>query len=176
MTAPPQTADVVIVGAGPSGLALAIGLAQRGVRFVVLDALPEAENTSRAAVIHAGTLEVLRDLGLTDRLVDAGIAARRFRVRERSRVPMRVDFGVLASPTPFALMIPQDEAEALMTGRQEALGHAVHRPHRGVAVERRADGAVVRSRSPATACARWRGGAFSRRYRPARRVRAPNTG
>ena len=123
MNLSPQKVDVVIVGAGPTGLALAIGLAQRGVDFIILDALPEAQNTSRAAVIHAGTLEALRNLKIADRLIEAGIKVQNFRVRERSRVLLRADFGVLRTPTPFALMIPQDESEALMTAQLSALGH-----------------------------------------------------
>ncbi len=61
--------DVLVVGAGPAGLATAIGLAQRGIRFRIVDALPEAQNTSRAAVIHAATLQSLRDLEVADHLI-----------------------------------------------------------------------------------------------------------
>ncbi|MAN77155.1 MAG: monooxygenase [Rhizobiales bacterium] len=145
MNLSPQKVDVVIVGAGPTGLALAIGLAQRGVDFIILDALPEAQNTSRAAVIHAGTLEALRNLKIADRLIEAGIKVQNFRVRERSRVLLRADFGVLRTPTPFALMIPQDESEALMTAQLSALGHQVKRPYRVVGIERQAHGALIRT-------------------------------
>ncbi|WP_349366189.1 MAG: FAD-dependent oxidoreductase [Nitratireductor rhodophyticola] len=135
MTPLPLKVDVAIVGAGPTGLALAIGLAQRGIDFVILDALPEAQNTSRAAVIHAGTLEALRKLEIADDLIKAGIKVRNFRIRERSEILLRADFGVLKSPTPYALMIPQDESEALMTAKLLSLGHQVQRPHKVVAIE-----------------------------------------
>ena len=59
----PNEADVLIVGAGPTGLALAVALQQAGVRPVIVDRLPAGQNTSRAAVIHAHTLEVLQRLG-----------------------------------------------------------------------------------------------------------------
>lgn len=143
MSSLPQKVDVAIVGAGPTGLALAIGLAQRGVDFVILDALPEAQNTSRAAVIHAGTLQALRELEIADDLVERGIKVRNFRIRERSKVLLRADFGILKSPTPYALMIPQDESEALMTARLLSLGHQVQRPCRVVAIERGTSGAIV---------------------------------
>ena len=48
-----MTTQVLVVGAGPAGLATAIGLAEQGVNFVILDAVAEAQNTSRAAVVHA---------------------------------------------------------------------------------------------------------------------------
>jgi 2-polyprenyl-6-methoxyphenol hydroxylase-like FAD-dependent oxidoreductase len=65
----PQRADVVIVGAGPTGLALAVTLASAGVDFVVVDRLAEGANTSRAAVVHARTLEVLDELGAAEELI-----------------------------------------------------------------------------------------------------------
>jgi 2-polyprenyl-6-methoxyphenol hydroxylase-like FAD-dependent oxidoreductase len=70
--APTSTAaqtDVLIVGAGPTGLTLATALAAQGVATVVVDRQAEGANTSRAAVVHARTLEVLEPLGVADRLV-----------------------------------------------------------------------------------------------------------
>ena len=55
----PSETDVLIVGAGPTGLSLAATLQQAGIRHVLIDKLAEGQNTSRAAVIHAHTLEVL---------------------------------------------------------------------------------------------------------------------
>ncbi|MEQ1954964.1 FAD-dependent oxidoreductase [Mesorhizobium yinganensis] len=106
---------VVIVGAGPAGLATAIGLAERGIDFVILDALAEAQNTSRAAVIHAATLDSLRVLKVADRLVAQGIKVPQFRIRDRDSVLLHVDFSRLQTPTPFALMIPQDESPSVGT-------------------------------------------------------------
>ena len=63
-TALPTRTEVAIVGAGPTGLALAVTLASAGIEFVIVDRLTEGANTSRAAVVHARTLE---------RLVDAGV-------------------------------------------------------------------------------------------------------
>ncbi len=143
MSGLPDNVDVAIVGAGPTGLALAIGLAQRGTDFMILDALPEAQNTSRAAVIHAGTLEALSRLNIHEVLVDSGIKVRTFRIRDRSKILLHADFSVLTSPTPFALMIPQDESEALLTARLSSLGHQVHRPHRVIGISPDVDGAHV---------------------------------
>ena len=60
------TTDVLIVGAGPTGMALSRTLAQAGVRHIIVDRQPTGQNTSRAAVIHAHTLEVLDDVGVGD--------------------------------------------------------------------------------------------------------------
>lgn len=122
--------QVLIVGAGPAGLATAIGLAERGVDFVIVDALAEAQNTSRAAVIHAATLDSLRALSLSDRLVAQGIEVPQFRIRERDAVLFDASFACLPTPTPFALMIPQDETERIFIDRLAGLGHAVRRPVR----------------------------------------------
>src|SRR5262245_37534968 len=81
----PSSADVVIVGAGPTGLALATTLQQAGVSHVLLDRLESGQTTSRAAVVHAHTLEALQDLGVTERLVAAGLKVSRFSIRDRDR-------------------------------------------------------------------------------------------
>ncbi|BCH20695.1 FAD-dependent monooxygenase [Mesorhizobium sp. L-8-3] len=127
--------DVLVVGAGPAGLATAIGLAQRGIDFRIVDALPEAQNTSRAAVIHAATLESLRGLQVEGRLIAQGIKVPNFRMRDRDSVLLHVDFTGLPSPTPYALMIPQDESERILIDRLAALGHVVERPVRLQGIE-----------------------------------------
>jgi len=55
----PQSANTLIVGAGPTGLAVALSLVHQGFRdFVIVDALAKGENNSRALIVHAATLEV----------------------------------------------------------------------------------------------------------------------
>lgn len=137
---PSLSTDVLIVGAGPAGLATAIGLAQRGIDFLIVDALPQAQNTSRAAVIHAATLEATRALGVTESLVAQGIKVPHFRVRDRDSVLLATDFSRLSTPTPYALMIPQDESEQILIARLAELGHAIRRPARLTALDIAADG------------------------------------
>lgn len=130
------TTDVLIIGAGPAGLATAIGLAQRGIDFRIVDALPVAQNTSRAAVIHAATLGSLRELKVSDLLTAQGVKVTSFRVRDRDSILMHVDFTGLPSPTPYALMIPQDESERILVDRLLALGHSIERPARLTSLKR----------------------------------------
>src|SRR6267143_682310 len=87
----PATTDVVIVGAGPTGLSLACVLAAEGVSFVLVDQLAEGANTSRAAVVHARTLEVLEELKVTDRLRAEGHVVPRFTLRVRDRYLVGAD-------------------------------------------------------------------------------------
>ena len=140
--------DIVIVGAGPAGLATAIGLAEAGADFMIVDALPEAQNTSRAAVIHAATLQALEGLRVTDRMIAQGIKVPRFRIRDRDSVLMHVDFSVLSAPTPYALMIPQDESEAILIQRLAELGHEVRRPLRVTGIDGDGNGAHVHGEGP----------------------------
>lgn len=102
-----EQSDIVIVGAGPTGLALAASLQRRGFSPLVLDRQQAGANTSRAAVIHARTLEVLKPLGVTDQMLEEGLKVPVFRVRDRSRILASVSFANLPTEFPFTLMYPQ---------------------------------------------------------------------
>src|SRR6266851_812226 len=139
----PTKADVVIVGAGPTGLALAATLAKSGVDFVLLDKLSEGANTSRAAVVHARTLEVLETLDVTDRLRAEGLVVPKFTVRDRDRALLTIRFDRLPTRYPYTLMIPQDRTEAILLGRLSELGGQVHRPYTLTDLRQDGTGAVV---------------------------------
>jgi 2-polyprenyl-6-methoxyphenol hydroxylase-like FAD-dependent oxidoreductase len=128
MHALPETTDVAIVGAGPTGLALACVLAGEGISFVVLDRLAAGLNTSRAAVVHARTLEVLEELQVADRLHAEGHVVPRFSIRERDRVLATIPFDHLPTRYPYTLMIPQQVTEEILLSRLRTLGGDVHRP------------------------------------------------
>ncbi|WP_371660506.1 FAD-dependent oxidoreductase [Streptomyces sp. NBC_00280] len=142
-TALPARTEVAVVGAGPAGLALAVTLAAAGIDFVVLDKLAEGANTSRAAVVHARTLEVLDELGASEELIARGIQVTRFGVRDGSRRLLTVPFDGLPTAHPYALMVPQDETESVLLDRLRALGGAVHRPYEVASVVQDADGVTL---------------------------------
>src|SRR5579875_939056 len=92
--------DVLVVGAGPTGLALATALAARQVQVTIVDRLPAGANTSRAAAVNARTLEVLEGLDVARRMVKAGIAAPRFSMRYRTSTLVPIDFSILPTSYP----------------------------------------------------------------------------
>jgi 2-polyprenyl-6-methoxyphenol hydroxylase-like FAD-dependent oxidoreductase len=121
------TTDVLIVGAGPTGLALAITLQRAGVDHILIDKLAAGHNTSRAAVIHAHTLDVLDELGVSSAMAAEGLKLATFSVRDRDRTLVRIRFDTLPTPHPYLLMLPQDVTERILTERLAALGGAIDR-------------------------------------------------
>jgi 2-polyprenyl-6-methoxyphenol hydroxylase-like FAD-dependent oxidoreductase len=143
MTTLPTSTDVLIVGAGPTGMALAIALRQAGVNHLIIDKLPKGENTSRAAVIHAHTLEMLESLGVAKDLIARGLKLSAFCIRDRDRALVQLSFDTLPSEYHYLLMLPQDETETVLNERLTTLGGQVHRGVSATAIEQDADGARV---------------------------------
>jgi 2-polyprenyl-6-methoxyphenol hydroxylase-like FAD-dependent oxidoreductase len=121
---------VLIVGAGPTGLVLALWLTRLGVPVRIIDKTAEAGTTSRALAVQARTLEFYHQVGLADAVVAGGvkIANLNFWVRGRraAHVPLR-NIGAGLTPYAFALVFPQDAHERLLIERLDALGVRVER-------------------------------------------------
>jgi len=117
--------DVLIVGAGPTGLTLSLVLQRAGVSSLILDKLETGQNTSRAAVIHAHTLEVLEPLGVTADLVRQGLRISRFTLRDRDDRLLGLDFEQLPSRFSHLLMLPQDVTEGVLREKLAAAGQRV---------------------------------------------------
>ena len=110
--------DVLIVGAGPTGLLLAGDLAAAGVAVTVLEQRPASRtNLTRAFAVHARTLETLDARGLADDLVATNARVRELRLLNR----IRVDLSGLPSRYPYLLISPQYRTERLL--EQRALTH-----------------------------------------------------
>jgi 2-polyprenyl-6-methoxyphenol hydroxylase-like FAD-dependent oxidoreductase len=139
----PSETEVLIVGAGPSGLALATCLAGRGTKFVLVDRLAAPLTTSRAAAVHARTLEVLERLGVTDALVKAGRQIPVVSVHDRDTSLLRISFVDLPSAYPNILTLPQNETEAILTDRLASMGGAVERGRKAVLLAQEGDRATV---------------------------------
>jgi len=122
--------DVLIVGAGPTGLVLALWLTRLGVRVRIVDKTGEPGTTSRAVAVQARTLELYSQIGLADAIVDRGrnVAAANLWVSGK-KVARAVfgDMGAGLSPFPYALIYPQDEHERLLIARLADAGVEVER-------------------------------------------------
>jgi 2-polyprenyl-6-methoxyphenol hydroxylase-like FAD-dependent oxidoreductase len=110
------TTDILIVGAGPTGLALAAQLNAFGVKARIIDRQLDPVHESRALVIQPRTLEALRGLGLAETLVERGKDAVQLRLHFGRRVVgLRLfDTGLDDTAYPFLLFISQAETEALL--------------------------------------------------------------
>jgi len=125
---PVSGAEVLVVGAGPTGLVLALALARQGVPPRVVDSRPGPGTQSRALAVQARTLELYRQLGIADQVVDRGVPIGRIQVRSGTRRWSDSDlagFGGSVSPYPYVLCFPQDDHEALLVAELLAAGVAV---------------------------------------------------
>jgi len=138
----------LIIGAGPAGLALAAELRRRGVEARIVDRQPAGANTSRAAAIHARTLEVLEPLGVTPELLAQGVQVPTFRVRDRDRELVEIDFSRIPSAYRYTLMLSQADTERILLERLEALGGSVDRPLELLRFEAEAEHVVAELRGP----------------------------
>lgn len=135
--------DVLVVGAGPTGLLLAAELARRGRSVRVVDRAAAPSPLSRAIVVHARTLEILRDLGLAEALVAAGTPLRSLRLHAGAGPPVEVPFGDLDTPFPFLLSVPQSATESLLARHLARFGLGVERSVRYVRHDADASGVTV---------------------------------
>src|ERR1700745_2632749 len=135
--------DVLVIGAGPSGLTLAASLVKRGIATTIADRQAAGANTSRAAVVNARTLEVLEGLDAAGRLVKGGIEAPRLSIRDRARTLIPIDFSELATDYPYSLMVPPSTTEKLLLDRLVELGGSVIRPKTLTSITQDADGVTA---------------------------------
>ncbi|WP_372408945.1 FAD-dependent monooxygenase [Streptomyces luteireticuli] len=131
--------DVIVVGAGPTGLLLAGDLAAAGVRTVLLERRSQESNLTRAFAVHARTLEVLDARGLAERLLSTGYFVKDVRLF-RGAV---IDLGRLPTRFPGVLMTPQYHVEGLLEERAATVGAELRRGARCTGLRQDADGVSV---------------------------------
>lgn len=148
-TSASRDTEVLIVGAGPTGLVLAICLTRFGVRVRIIDKTDQPGTTSRALAVQARTLEFYRQLGFADAVVERGrpISAVNLWVsaKKSAHVPIG-EMGKGISPYPMPLIYPQDEHERMLSDHLHELGIHVERQTELLDFEDDADGIRARLR------------------------------
>ncbi|WP_460145270.1 FAD-dependent monooxygenase [Pseudomonas sp. S2_A02] len=143
--------DVLIIGAGPTGLVLALWLSKLGIAVRIVDKTSEPGTTSRALAVQARTLELYSQLDLSDAVVQNGhkVAAANFWVKGEpvARLPLST-IGEGLTPYAFLEIYPQDEHERLLIERLEAFGIKVERDTELQSFEETGDGITARLRLP----------------------------
>ncbi|GLY54348.1 FAD-dependent monooxygenase [Lentzea sp. NBRC 102530] len=114
---PRYDCDVLVVGAGPSGLMTAALLVRQGVKVCVVDAGAGPATESRAFAVQARTIELFRSIGLAGELLERGVVTTGIRFHIRGRHVGGLDFDrarAATTPYQFILMAPQSEVEEVL--------------------------------------------------------------
>ncbi|EJD38453.1 FAD/NAD(P)-binding domain-containing protein [Auricularia subglabra TFB-10046 SS5] len=161
MSSLPAAADVVIVGAGPSGMACALGLAARNVPFVIVDALAEGRNGSRAVLMQANALEALEatNAQMVAEIVAGGVKSEVLSTVDLQERPLfKVHMHENAkrgTKYPFSLLIGQHDVERIMRSYLHRGGNDIHWNTRVAAVQEAGRRYELRLDSGATITARY---------------------
>ena len=113
---PTTKTDVVIIGAGPTGLSLACQLVRHNIDFVIVDKNDGITPFSKAVGVQARTLEIYEQIGLAEKAVASGAIAGKARMLKGGEVRAELDFSNLGkglSPYPYLLLLEQSKNEQL---------------------------------------------------------------
>jgi len=116
---------ILIAGAGPTGLVLALSLTRRGIRMRIIDKKAAPGEASRAIVVHARTLEFYNQLGIADTIIGNGIKAEALHLRGNDKEVASLslkNMGEGLSAYPYALMLAQDDHEKLLVAELKKAG------------------------------------------------------
>src|SRR6188508_2067910 len=116
--------DVLVAGAGPTGLALACQLIRYGVDFIIIDKNETTTPHSKAIGVHARTLEIYEQMGLANKLIDLGAVAEKARMIVAGDVRGEISFADIGkgmSPYPYVLLVEQGKHEKLLHDHIRAL-------------------------------------------------------
>src|ERR1700686_3774173 len=143
--------DVLIVGAGPTGLVLALWLTKQGVKVRIIDKSAEAGMTSRALAVQARTLELYGQLDLAEGVIKQGHKVSAVNLWVSGEPAARLPFeaaGKDLTPYSFLQIFPQDEHERLLIAKLEAIGATVERQTELIGFTDSGDHITARLRGP----------------------------
>ena len=128
MSGTPDSTQVLIAGAGPTGLSLAITCRRFGLNVRIVDRAPQASTVSKALAVWSGSMEALAEMGTIGPFLEVGVRMHSLRVGDGKRQIAEVKVGdAVDSPYPYALLLPQSRTERLLAARLAELGVSVER-------------------------------------------------
>jgi 2-polyprenyl-6-methoxyphenol hydroxylase-like FAD-dependent oxidoreductase len=142
---------VLIIGAGPTGLVLALWLTKLGAKVRIVDKTAEPGTTSRALAVQARTLELYRQLDLADAIVERGHKVPAVNLWVKGEPAARLPFETIGSGLTlysFLQIFPQDQHERLLIERLEQLGISVERRTELIGFTDEGDRVTARLRGP----------------------------
>jgi 2-polyprenyl-6-methoxyphenol hydroxylase-like FAD-dependent oxidoreductase len=141
--------EVLIIGAGPTGLVLALWLRRLGIQVRIVDRTPGPGTTSRALAVHARTLELYRQVGLAEEVVERGLRFAAANLWVRGEQVAHAEFGDIGAgltPFPYIVIFPQDQHEQLLIERLRQAGTEVERQTELLGFEEHGDRLLARTR------------------------------
>src|SRR5215218_6042494 len=135
--------DVIVAGAGPTGLLLAAELVRHGVTCELVDAHDAPLGWDRATIVHSRSMQIFEALGIEDRFLDVGVRSPRVRIRAGGRELGVMELDKVETPYGFDLGISENVTERIITDHLERLGGQVSRSNRLTGLEQEAEGVVV---------------------------------
>lgn len=146
--------EVLIIGAGPTGLTMACELLRRGIRCRILDKEANHGLTSRAMGVQARTLEVFDRMGIIDSVLAAGVKRDGVNIYKDGKTLLRMDFHFLKGddsiPYPYGITLPQSTTEDLLVAQLHCLGGTVERLQELVDLQQDIQGVVATIRDVRT--------------------------
>ncbi|HVX11338.1 MAG TPA: FAD-dependent monooxygenase [Pirellulales bacterium] len=122
-----QQYDALVVGAGPTGLTMAIELARHGLRPRIIDKSPQPSQTSKALAVHARTLEFFDRIGIADQALAEGRKLHGINVHSQRQRIVHLNFDQIESRFNFVLVLPQSTTERLLAEKVTSLGVPIER-------------------------------------------------
>jgi len=120
--------DALIIGAGPTGLALGCELIKQGLKVRLVEKLPQATDQSRALALQSRTLEIFEKMGLIDRFLQRGRIIRQANFSSNRKLISSIAFAsYLKTSYPFLLVVPQAVTEEILADHFESMGGVVER-------------------------------------------------
>jgi len=119
--------DVLIIGAGPTGLTLALALSRYGLSFRIVERASGPSVVSKAIGIQARSLELFARLGVAEDLMENAIKINQGNLYVNGAWQAKLDFTDLNTPFPFVTLLPQSETERILEAQLAKYGHVVER-------------------------------------------------